>query len=70
MSKKYCQISFSVSQFEAKKFKEYSDKGISARKVLEYSSCPCENCKGVVVSVFNNEGEQILIPKNILSKRK
>lgn len=68
--KKYCQITIQVSPYEARKFKEFSEKGISARKVLEYSYAPCDNCKGTTVSVFNNEGEQVLIPKGILSKRK
>ncbi len=46
------------------------EKGFSAREVLAHSGKPCECCSGIVIPVFNDEGEQVLIPKGILSKRK
>ena len=69
--KKYFQLTISVSRFEFARFSELQKKGLSAREILEYSSCPCDKCKGTSVIANDKEnGEEILIPKGILSKRK
>lgn len=68
---KHPQIVVRVSQFEFKRFKELKDKhNLSAREVLEYSGCPCERCKNTFAIAFDKiTGEEIKIPKGILSKK-
>lgn len=68
----YCQITVRVSSFEYKRFKELKEKhNLSVREILEYSGCPCEKCKGTTVIAYDkNTGEEVLIPKGILSKVK
>lgn len=68
--KTYCQITINVTPFEFKKFKEFkTNHNLSAREVLEHSGCPCEKCTPFI-TVFDKEtGEEIKIPRGILSKR-
>lgn len=68
--KTYPIIRIRCTQFEYKLFMELKEKGISARKVLENSGCPCDRCKGTDVIAFNKNGEAIKIPKGILHKKK
>lgn len=64
------QIVVRVSQFEFKKFKELKEKhGLSAREVLEFSCCPCEKCNPNIITYDKETGEEIKIPKGIISKR-
>lgn len=66
----YYRINVRVSQSEWNKFKKFKKLGLSARKVLELSGCPCDKCKGMNVVVYNeDDGGQILIPRGILTKR-
>lgn len=66
--RKYCTIKIRVNHFEAKKFIDMKiDSELSAREVLQISSKPCENCKGICVHSFNKKGEPVCVPRNILS---
>lgn len=69
-TKTYPQIVIRVSQFEFKKFKELKkNHNLSAREVLEYSGCPCEKCNPNIIAYDKESGEEIKIPRGILSKR-
>ena len=67
----YHQITIKVTPFEFRLFKQLKDKHkLSARKVLEYSGCACDKCKNVDIVTYDREtGEEILIPRGILSKK-
>lgn len=69
--KKYPQIIVRISVYEEKLFKQLKkDHNMSAREVLEYSSCPCEKCKGSKVIAYDKEdGSPIEIPRGIISKK-
>ena len=70
MPDNYKKIQLRVSIYEWRRFKEFQDKGLSAREVIEHSSCPCEKCKGINIIVFNKiDGEPIEIPRGILTKK-
>jgi hypothetical protein len=66
----YKKIQIRVSIYEWRRFKEFQEKGLSVREVIEYSSCPCDRCKGVNVIAFDKiDGEPIEIPRGILTKK-
>lgn len=69
--KRYCQITVNVSPFEFKTFKKMKeDFNLSAREVLEYSGCPCDRCKNTFIIAYHKiTGEEIKIPRGILSKK-
>lgn len=68
---KYPRIYLRVSQSEWIKFEKYREQGIPAREVLELSSCPCSHCKGIDIITYAKEsGEQVKIPRGILSKKR
>lgn len=68
----YLQITIRVSQFEFNRFKKLKDDHkLSAREVLELSSCTCDKCIGTDIVAFDKTtGEPFKVPRNILSLRK
>jgi hypothetical protein len=48
---------------------EVENTGLSIPKILAYSSQPCERCKNISVTIFNDNGLEIKITRGILSKR-
>lgn len=69
--KNYHQIVVRVTPFEYKQFvKLKKDHGLSARDVLELTSCPCDKCRGTNVTAYDREtGDEIKVPRAILSKK-
>jgi hypothetical protein len=67
-SDKYCRIYLRVSPAELERFKILSENGYSARETLEIIS---QKCTAYPITVFSKTtGEPILIPPNILSKKR
>jgi len=66
------RIYLRVSEFEWRKFQRLKDNGIGAREIFEIISnqCLCEKCNKIEMVAFNKEnGEPIIIPNKILTKR-
>lgn len=58
-----------VDQITLKKIIDIQDTtGLSIRKILSYSSAPCDRCSMQPVTVYNDTGE-LKIERGILSKR-
>lgn len=45
------------------------DTGLSLRKIIGYSSRPCEKCKGTSVVVFDKDDKELRIRRGFLSNR-
>jgi hypothetical protein len=62
-------IKIRVDQITLKKIIDVQDEtNLSVRKILSYSSTPCEKCKLELVRVITDDGE-VRIERGILSKR-
>ncbi|HUM53591.1 MAG TPA: hypothetical protein PK431_17355 [Chitinophagales bacterium] len=66
----YYTIQVRVNQFVFNKFKEYKKKGFTAKEILEQISCPCNESNGIEIVTFNEDGEQVKIPRGILTRKK
>jgi|GEM_PF-4227214 hypothetical protein len=68
--RRFNRIAFKV---DAKTMKEILlaqfKSGLSVRKILGHSSKPCNRCEGTEIIAYNREGDEVKIPRGILSKR-
>lgn len=69
--RRYNTLYLRLNQFEMKKFIDMqNDTKLTFRELIEYSSEPCQQCKDVSVHVFNKEGDQVSVPRGLLSNGK
>lgn len=61
------EVKLSLNPIYFKRIIDEVDKtGLSIHKVLAYSGKPCERCKDIGVTIYNEEGEPINIRRGIL----
>lgn len=58
MATKYLTLSIRVSVHEKEYFKKMKeDHGLSARKVLAYSGCPCSECRNKAIIMMDEKNK-------------